>query len=216
MSTNCAACKFEKIADEPGSKVRQNNSGAQICERCWLKNKQILSGIKTRYLGARISDFAEGAREKFEWMAHQSSGYIWGNVGVGKTHALCSVATARIIAIEKRVVVVPWGDLVRKWRSCFSKKGEMGEEEFFDLYSSCENLFIDDIGDEMGEESHGVKAMFCDLVDRRYSDESYTIMSSNLSPSALAETFAKKVSDRIVESCKVIQLCGKNRREAVS
>ena len=199
----CRACGLERA-------TRETPDGRSICDACWLKGKQIKSGIRDRYRIASIDHFPDKAKDVLSSMV-EMSGYIWGKYGVGKTYALCATASLRIQKLERAVRLLTWGDLVRAWRSCFKSKGKT-EEEFFEELAKEKALYVDDVGDLLGEDSKGVKVLFCDLIDRRYSEGTLTVVTSNLSLAEISDAFSPKAADRIRESYAVVCFSGVNRR----
>jgi hypothetical protein len=71
-------------------------------------------------------------------------------------------------------------------------------------------LILDDIGTE--KPSEWAQQNIFLIIDRRYETLRQTIFTSNLSLDELSERLGDRITSRIAEMCKVIELKGKDRR----
>jgi DNA replication protein DnaC len=77
-------------------------------------------------------------------------------------------------------------------------------------FCSVDLLVIDDFGKEM--QTSATSEMLTRIIDRRYIEEKRTVITANLSRADLRNRFGASTSDRISESCEVVDLSGESRR----
>ena len=155
----------------------------------------------------KIPDNINGYKK--EIIHHIESGnnvYIYGDVGSGKTHLV--VALMGTVTVG-RFLFINAIELLNEIRATFDfnrnkKYNKQGYEEILpdtdaviDKYSKVELLVIDDLGAEKGSE-WVIETLFM-IINRRYEDMKPMFVTSNLSPSELAE----KLGDRFMS-----RLCG--------
>lgn len=203
----CRRCKKPIVKDE------HEPWEYDTCHACGLEEAQERCGIEQRYKGARLLDFPPAYRELAERLMVQS-GYIWGEPGNGKTHTIAAIATAILERDHGRgVLFLTWRKFKREWRASFKRNADQSEDDLMRAWASRPHLFFDDVSDDMGgEDSYALRAVFCDLIDERYSNNRHTVLTSNLDLAGLAQKFTKKVSDRLYEGGKIIRNTLPNRR----
>ena len=88
--------------------------------------------------------------------------------------------------------------------------GEETEDEIIEEYIGRGILFLDDIGAE--NPSEYVRQTSYLIINGRYEREKQTVFTSNLSPTDLADRIGTRIVSRICETCKIIEITGKDRR----
>ena len=71
-------------------------------------------------------------------------------------------------------------------------------------------LFLDDIGAE--KPSDWVMETFYLIINKRYNEKLPIVFTSNLSIEQLAQTISDRIASRVVETCDIYELVGKDRR----
>jgi DNA replication protein DnaC len=131
---------------------------------------------------------------------------IRGNVGTGKSlivQALCKI----IMAYE---ILVP----------CFLHASELydlymrGDVDGIDIAKKRAYTIIDDVGVEPVETKNygNVKEPFNDVFDYRYRNNKRTIITTNLTPSEIEETYGTRIIDRFRECMNDLVLDGESFR----
>jgi len=175
--------------------------------------------IPKRYL---LADLLEDSPEiGFE---QESSYYLYGPSGVGKTHILCAMVRERALSrFDRRdCLFVSVDDLLSELKSrynntgrAFIKSGDGYEEESrADAYTTqlkeVEILALDDLGAEKATE--WVIGELYSIINHRYNELKITYISSNLDLQQLSDMGYQRIASRIGHMCEVIEISGKNRR----
>lgn len=105
-------------------------------------------------------------------------------------------------------VTIP--ELMLSLRSSFREGARQTEEEIISRYSDVTLLVLDDLGAEKSSD-FAIQSLYL-IIDRRYSREQQTIITSNLSLGEIAEKIGDRIASRIAGMCKVVELKGKDRR----
>jgi DNA replication protein DnaC len=138
--------------------------------------------------------------------------FLHGPAGTGKTHLAVALLREHLKEFESifpgRFVEVP--ELLMEIRDTFREKAEHSEMELLDRYSCCELLVLDDLGAE--KPSEWVTQTLYLLINRRYTGEKRTIVTSNLSLPQLSERLGDRIVSRLAGMCEVVELTGKDRR----
>ena len=154
-----------------------------------------------------VDDAFDATREWAESFALDSERGILlaGNWGSGKTHL--GVAALRTTVEETFVEArfVSAGELVSRVRS-----GERLDWKPVEEAIEAELLLLDDLGQEVGTEF--VRDIVARVIFGRYDHAQPTIMTSNLGPSGLKDTFGGAVLSRIYEMADTRTLFAKDYR----
>ena len=169
--------------------------------------------------------FSEASKEKIDpeiWRQVEAAFnegfglYIFGNVGTGKTF-LCHA-----IKKENRdCKLINTLELLAKIKATFRNESAgvtESESEIIDEFSGESRwvshpdglLILDDIGVEKPSE-WAQQTLFL-IIDRRYQQLRKTVFTSNLSLDELSERLGDRITSRIADMCKVIEIKGKDRR----
>jgi DNA replication protein DnaC len=198
------------------------------CDGCWFMYRRDLAGVRSKFFNARIKDFSPEFRKLLE-VYKTKSAFLWGDRGVGKSHAVSALVNERVLecletldgdGLKSRgipnILIIQWAKLKRTVQNQYNDDSEESGVHLMKRLSKVKRLIIDDFSDTLGPESSSVKTFVAELVDNRYSDEMVTTFTSNLSLEGIASQFEEKVSDRIYEMCgigeRVKELVLPNRR----
>ena len=135
---------------------------------------------------------------------------IYGTVGSGKSHISACVAKA---LIEKEYSVLYFSssalmDLFSKYTFDYKNRQDL-YSAYSDLFE-CDLLIIDDLGTEQIN-SFSVSNLFT-CLNERYLNKKSTIISTNLSPKDLSETYTERIYSRLVGNYTFCKLCGPDIR----
>lgn len=101
-------------------------------------------------------------------------------------------------------------ELLLTLRGSFKDHSRYTEQEVIKDFSDPDLLILDDMGAEKSSE-YSIQSLYL-IIDRRYSSQSKTIITSNLSLGQIAEKVGDRIASRIAGMCRVIELRGKDRR----
>ncbi|MCH5179897.1 MAG: ATP-binding protein [Erysipelotrichales bacterium] len=137
--------------------------------------------------------------------------YIYGDVGVGKTHLIACMAN-QLMKSGYKVLFTNISSLIKRITSTFNGSKET-EEDIMKSLKLVDFLFIDDIGSEQAD-SQFAKSKIYDMINLRYSIRKPVIFTSNQSIRELfCNGYEQKTIDRINElSSVVLKITGKSRR----
>lgn len=213
----CRLCGGEWRPDPEADTSERN---WRVCDACWIAREQERAGVGPMYLKASMKDFSQEMRGKLLQLL-MDWGYLWGDRGVGKSHAASALVNQKIEDCLKRraypgILFLRWGDLKRELTSTFKRTSEVSEKDLMERLVRVPILILDDVSDQIGDESYSLKVFAADLIDRRYTGKKTTIATSNLSLGDLGAKIDSKVSDRIYQMCgqgvRVIEFKLGNRR----
>jgi len=174
--------------------------------------------IPKRYLWADL--LTDSPEIGFE---QESSYYLYGPSGVGKTHILCAMVRERALSrFDRRdCLFVSVDDLLSELKSRYNNTGRMlisqeeySEESRADAYTTqlkeAEILALDDLGAERATE-WAIGELYS-IINHRYNEMKITYISSNLDLQQLSDMGYQRIASRIGHMCEVISVSGKNRR----
>lgn len=130
-----------------------------------------------------------------------------GIVGVGKTYAAFGAMRALAVSgcrCEWEFAYEP--DLFAELRP----RSGVDSEEVFERYAGADVLVLDDMGCEV--RSDWVSTTHCRLIDRRNRDQLPTLITTNVPPGQFGDVFGKRVTSRLVEMCREVQIEGRDLR----
>lgn len=135
---------------------------------------------------------------------------IYGTVGSGKS--LISACVAKAL-IEKEYSVLYFSssalmDLFSKYTFDYKSRQEL-YAAYSDIFE-CDLLIIDDLGTEQIN-NFSISNLFT-CLNERYLNKKSTIISTNLSPKDLSETYTERIYSRLVGNYTFCKLCGPDIR----
>lgn len=144
--------------------------------------------------------------------------YLWGPVGVGKTWAVSCIAN-ELLQANHSVRFQTVSTLLLELRSTFSIDGRSELDVLSPLFEA-RYLVLDELGDialkAERRASEFAASRILTLLDRRWQDGNFTLMTSNLSLSELVKWSAdERVGSRIRGICGekwILELVGRDLR----
>lgn len=172
----------------------------------YIQSILILKGIPTKFLDTNMTEFSNTI------LNSQDSHYVYGATGTGKTRLLCAMARELVSYYEKtpsfQFISVP--ELMLKIKNTYHVISEHNESEIVDLYSNTDILFLDDLGSE--KITDWSRQILYIIINRRYENEKWTTITSNIPLSELSEFIGNRISSRIGGMCSIEKMTGKDRR----
>ena len=126
---------------------------------------------------------------------------VCGSVGTGKTH-LASSAVNQIVNSDKACELIKIIDLIRQFKSTWSKDNDSTEEGFLNYYTKVPALIIDEVGVQFGSDTE--KMVIFDIIDGRYNNMLPTALISNLALPDVQELIGERAIDRMREDGGVV------------
>ncbi len=142
--------------------------------------------------------------------------FLYGDVGVGKTHLLARYAQYLILKEGEDVIWWDTAGLFITLKNNFGKRYEEDEESEIESIINraiwARWLFLDDLGRE--KPSDWTHEVLFHIVNSRYEDKKNTIVvASNFSPQQLVERIGDPIVSRIIEMCEEpIKIIGEDWR----
>lgn len=167
-----------------------------------------------RYLNAVLDrDFPEQAKT----FSLESSYYIHGPIGTGKTHLLCSMLREHIGNCSCRYIDV--GTMLELIKGSYNSprivmdedEEESKQDNALSYFQDIPVLALDDLGSE--RLTDWSLSTIKSLLNHRYNEMLITLITSNLSLDELSKELDVRVSSRLAQMCKIIQLTGQDRRQ---
>ena len=166
------------------------------------------SGVPRRYRRFTFETW-NGKKPRWltQWRGEPWCCYVWGGVGVGKTHLL----TAYFIYYSERcipTVPVCWVDTAY-WLDLQKQELDEGSNVEFDRALRARLLLLDDLGTE--RLTDWAKERISLLLRERHANERATMITSNFGLDRVAEDMDPRLASRLAEGI-VWQLKGDDHR----
>jgi len=171
-------------------------------------------GVPRRYVDARITEFSA---EQFPFSngdLEEKSFYVYGPVGCGKTHLLCSLlretsygTSSRFLTSEELLSSIKdsYGKpFVPRW---MQEEDEARIDNIVTKLCDVDVLAIDDLGLERVTEWS--MSMMRLIINSRYNDMRRTYISSNMDLDSMAKCFDQRIASRIYQMCEVVHMSSK-------
>lgn len=150
----------------------------------------------------------------------ESSYYIHGPSGVGKTHTLCAMVRERALSrFDRRdCFFISIDDLLAEIKSRYERPRRVDSEDedearadaFTTHLKEVDILALDDLGAERATE--WVIGELYSIINSRYSEMRITYISSNLDLKQLSDMGYQRIASRIGHMCEVVKISGRNKR----
>lgn len=169
------------------------------------------AGIPKRFLAVKLSD---EERNKAAEAMKSTAVLISGIAGAGKTHAAVGIFR-EILHRERRLQekgrqgFATMKEIILDIQDTYGGKSETTTKKVVEFYSNIPLLIIDDIGVEIVTPDALQWIEY--IVDRRWSNEEFTIYTTNLSMSKIALAYKDRIASRLSDAGQ-LQLTGKDRR----
>ena len=128
-----------------------------------------------------------------------------GNTGTGKTHISTSIAK-RVISLGYNVIYDSAQDIVSAFEADKFRSGYGAYEPMAEKYLDCELLIVDDLGAEFVNQ-FTISCLY-NLFNTRRNRGLSTVISTNLSGTALRDRYEDRIYSRIVGSDYTVLLFG--------
>lgn len=157
-----------------------------------------------RLVVKQCKDFVKDFEEKHENLL------FTGSTGVGKTF-LTNCIAKELMDTYHSVIYMTAGDLFEVFSR--NKFDYENGEEMRDMYRfilDCDLLIIDDLGTELNNSFTSSQLFYC--INERMSMSRSTIISTNLTPARLRDSYTDRVASRIMSGYRIIPLYGEDIR----
>lgn len=184
-----------------------------------IKNELFVkSGIPKRYTDASIADLKDPMRKivseycsNFSTISKNGWGFfIWGDVGVGKTHTASVIGNTLIETCLIPVLFTSIGDLSSRVRLGIQEKDS--GERLWHKAQTADFLILDDFGTERSTD--WVKENVYLTINARYESKLPTVITSNQSLEDISKTYSPQISSRIREANKILFFAGEDLRKS--
>lgn len=164
------------------------------------------AGISPRRRMENVLGYCKAYADDF---SHTSpSLLLYGKTGLGKTHLSLAIAGKAVEAGYGVIYMTAQNLFNRLEREKFGRgDGENTEQSILD----CDLLIIDDLGSEFSTQLT-VSALY-NIVNCRGLEEKPTIISTNLTPDELKDTYSDRIASRILSAYTILQFDGADIRQ---
>lgn len=136
--------------------------------------------------------------------SHLAAGWgliLTGAVGSGKTHVALGLAILTL-GIGASAFVTTLGELLLSIRSSYQREVDRSEAELLEHVCTVELLVLDDLGIE--KPTDWAKERLAYIVNRRYSTQRATLVTTNLALDELEKRWDGRVMSRLYGSCQAV------------
>lgn len=162
--------------------------------------------------GASAYEMALNALAQSKRFVHDFPNYenilLYGNTGVGKTFLTNCIAKALLDNCYSVLYFSATTFFDTLAKNTFEQR--LDEENSSSYILDCDLLIIDDLGTEMSNSF--VLSKFFEVINERHLRRKSTLISTNLSPELLKETYNERSFSRIFGNYTVIKLIGNDIR----
>lgn len=169
--------------------------------------------IPKRFEDANWEDVPQKVKEIISNILETRKGvYLWGKSGTGKTHIAYAISRYLLEKEPPKVmntfINVPI--LLKSIKDDFDRKPSDKEHLLDKLMNNRDLLILDDLGSE--KMSEWVEETFYLLINKKYEEMIPIIFTSNYSLDELSNRLSDRIISRIIGSCEIVELTGKDRR----
>ncbi len=138
---------------------------------------------------------------------------LWGDFGTGKTGLAALALFARAIRGE-RCAAIDWRDFAGAVQDTYSADSGPSRRDLVQRVGAISHLLIDELRSDGATETPDRTGILDELLRYRHARELPLIVTTNLAPKALMETFRQYAAERLGESCDFVQVTGASLRFA--
>lgn len=133
-----------------------------------------------------------------------------GSTGVGKTF-LTNCIAGELMDTCHSVIYMTAGDLFEVFsRNKFNYENAQDMRDMYRFILDCDLLIIDDLGTELNNSFTSSQLFYC--INERMNMSRSTIISTNLTPARLRDSYTDRVASRIMSGYRIIPLYGQDIR----
>lgn len=198
-----------------------HDDGAAPC-RCRIERENLvryrLANIPRKFLNKNLTGYtaktqkqkeillgAKGFLKTFRGNRHDQPGkglLMSGREGTGKTHLAVAILKE---VIAKGYSGMYWNvpELFLELRRRMEPGAEENEGDLFDAARRADLLVLDDLGAERTSE-YVIDRLYV-LINRRYEDDSATIITTNRTLPELKQQLSPRIASRIAEMCVIME-----------
>lgn len=164
-------------------------------------------GVSPRQHMADVIDYCRDYTAAFD--AHSDSLLLWGATGIGKTHLCLAIARG----VTEQGFGVVYGSVQPLIRRLEAERfgREQGDSE--NQLISCDLLVLDDLGMEF--DTPFSRACLYDVLNARLLEGRPTVVSTNLSISAMKERYGDQIASRISGGFVPLRCVGGDIRQLI-
>ena len=182
------------------------------------------AGLGKRFLTKNFNNFEQSLNQKTydicinyarNMLDNMESGQgllLHGPVGTGKTHLIAGiidfVARMRKRTFEGNMIFTTMINLLAELRFSVQEQGRT--ESIIREYQKCSLLIIDDFGTE--KETDWTAETIYKIINYRYEEVKPIIITTNSNISEFFKFFDERLASRIMETCTILKLTGKDYR----
>ena len=197
----CVDCEHES---ETQNVINELNEEKAVIARA------IKRELDPLYYKASLDDFNQQLIDGLNEKPEDQGLLIWGKVGTGKSH-LASALIKQALMSGQRAKMVRFKDVILRVRASYDENHT--EESVLRPYINCQLLSIEDIGTI---KSGRIESDFCQdtlltIIDARVSRKLPTIITTNLSPETILQSFGSRLASRF-STFLTFKLEGRDRR----
>lgn len=181
----------------------------------YAKNR-IFNELYHLYQNCTLSDFPKLKKQIEKWLEVGSGIYVYGGVGVGKTHLALSCLKWQFDRGEKGWFW-PVDELLDHFRWFISTNDSTGLVEDVARWCNIPLLVLDDLG--VQKATVWADEKLYEIINHRWQrrDRLITVVTSNwshteLEEKAREEVIGERIVSRIIGMCEVVHIEGKDRR----
>lgn len=136
-----------------------------------------------------------------EWVNNPNKFLVYQGIpGSGKTY-FCAAIANFLFSLKREVRYIHTRDFLASCKKTFEQPGE-NPHDYVKLLCSCDILILDDLGSTMNTEYQ--KEMLLSLIDIRYSNNSPTIITTNLNNKEMINLLGERIARRVYDESKII------------